>query len=122
MGCNTCFEDYVCKCIPYEDVITINTYLPAGTYSFIVTDKTGNKYSGVATRTAEGTIEIAVSLFPDGFFTEFSGNFDLQLFNDESCNRPLNIPLVKQYDCINFNIIGGTIEKNTIGCPNPFLA
>jgi hypothetical protein len=122
MSCKCCFEDYICKCVPYDEVIVINTFVPLGNYTFIVTDSAGRKFSGAATRTAEGSLELAIVDFPDGFFTEFSGEMDIQIFAEDACNSPVKLPIVKEYDCINLSIVGGTIEKNTVGCVNPFLA
>src|SRR6476620_4066207 len=116
MSCKTCFEDYICKCVPYDEVITIKTYLPAGEYTFVLTDSAGRKFSGVATRISGGSLEIAIADLPDGLLTEFSGEFKIEIFNDETCNKPLNLPIVSQYDCITISVSGGTIDKSSIGC------
>lgn len=116
MGCNTCFDDWICKCVPYNDFILLNTNVPVGDYTYILTDKTDKKYSGTATREADGTLTIPIADFPDGFFTEFSGSFLIQIFTDEGCT-PVPILLAKKYDCVELIVNGGTFEKNEIGCP-----
>lgn len=121
-NCNTCFEDYVCKCIPYNDVLTINTFVPAGTYTFLITDKFGNKYTGDATRNADGTLEIAIAHLPDGLINPFSGQFTIQIFDNETCNSPVPLPLVRNYDCITIEAVGGNSDKSNIGCENPFVS
>jgi hypothetical protein len=120
MSCKTCFEDYICKCVPYDEVIVIRTNVDEGIYTFIITDSSGRKFTGPATRTGSGSLEIAIADLPEGLLTEFSGDFSIQIFNEEACNTPVALPLVKEYDCISLSIVGGTIEKNTIGCANPF--
>lgn len=116
MSCKTCFDDYICKCVPYNDTIILNTNVPAGSYTYILTDKTGRKFSGTATRETDGTLTIAISDFPEGFFTEFSGSFFIEIFTDDGCT-PVPILLAKKYDCIELVVNGGTFEKNEIGCP-----
>lgn len=118
MSCKTCFEDWICKCVPYSDFIVLNTNVPAGDYTYFLTDKNEHKYSGVATREADGTLTIPIADFPDGFFTEYSGSFKIEIFTDEGCT-PVPILLAKKYDCIEFDVKGGTFEKNEIGCVLP---
>lgn len=118
MGCNIYFDDWICKCVPYSDVIILNTNVEAGSYTYILTDKNEHKYSGVATREADGTLTIPISDFPDGFFTPYSGSFKIEIFTDEGCTR-IPILLAKKYDAIEMIVNGGTVEKNEIGCPLP---
>lgn len=119
MSCNKCYEDFICRCIPYEDVLTINTALPedAAGYNYRLTDKTGAVYEGETVWHPQ-SLEIPVVGFPDGFFTEFSGGFKLELFKDGYCTR-VGIPLIKEYDCIEFSVVAGTSQKDSIGCQYP---
>jgi hypothetical protein len=115
MNCKTCFEDWICKCVPYSDVITINTNVEAGLYEYKITDKFGAVYQGIAERTVEGKLEIPIADFPDGFWGEFGGAKTLQIYEYGGCN-PISIPLALMVDCIDIDVRGGNAEKNTIGC------
>lgn len=115
MSCTNCFTDWVCKCVPYNDSIIINTNVEAGLYEYKVTDHFGAVYQGFAERTAEGKLEIAVSEFPEGFFSEHSGVKKIQIYTYGGCN-PINIPIAMEVDCIDIEVKGGVSEKNTIGC------
>lgn len=115
MACNNCFPDWICKCVPYNDFIVINTNVPAGLYTFKITDKFDNVYEGLAERQDNGTLEIAISDFPEGFWGEFSGVKTLHIYEYGGCN-PISIPLAMRYNCIEIETKGGNSEKNTIGC------
>lgn len=115
MACNTCFNDWICKCVPYNDVITINTNVEAGLYEYKVTDFRGNVYQGIADRTADGKLEIPIVDFPDGFWSEYSGVKKIQIYQYGSCN-PMNIPIAMQVDCIEVEVKGGVNDKSSIGC------
>lgn len=118
MSCKSCFTDYICHCIPYNDFIKINTALtPASTYNWIITDKFDNKYVGSVESEADGTLEIPIAGLPDGFLTEFGGTFKIEIQDDE-CST-LKIPLIKKYDCIEIEVKGGNSDKNEIGCQFP---
>lgn len=114
MSCNTCFEDWICKCV-YGSIF-INTRLtPGNVYYWRVTDNFSNKYSGSAVASESGTLEIDTTLLPDGMINQFAGGLMIQIFEELSC-APIRIPLTKMYDCISLDILGGTEDKSTIGC------
>lgn len=117
MTCNTCFTDWICKCVPYNDFIEVRSLLtPATEYYYKITDKFDAVYSGSVTSTADGYLEIPIANFPDGYFNEFAGTFNLQVFTDADFCNQVDIPLVGTYPCVTIEIKGGTTEKNTIGC------
>lgn len=115
MSCYTCFTDWICKCVPYNEVITINTNVEAGMYEYKITDKFGAVYQGIADRTDEGKLEIPISDFPDGFWGEFGGSKKMEIYQYGGCS-PISIPLAVQVSCIEVDVKGGINEKNTIGC------
>lgn len=115
MSCLTCFTDWICKCVPYSDVITINTNVPAGMYEYKITDHFGNVYEGTADRTEAGKLEIPVADFPDGFWSEYGGTKTIKIYEYGGCNS-ISIPLAQMHDCITVEVKGGNSEKNTIGC------
>lgn len=115
MSCNQCFTDYICHCVPYDDFIKINTALtPSAVYTWVITDKFDNQYSGQVTAETDGTLEIPIAGLPDGLLTQFGGKFTIQI-QDGDC-ATLKIPLAKKYDCIEIEIKGGNRGKNEIGC------
>lgn len=116
MSCNTLFSDYVCKCIPYDDFIQINTSLtPSAPYTWILTDKFGDEYSGDVAAELDGTLQIPIADLPDGLINQYGGRFLIQIQETGGCG-PINFPLAKMYDRVELEVRGGTHEKNTIGC------
>lgn len=119
MSCTNCFEDWVCKCVPYGSIITLNAYLtPFTEYTYVVTDKFGSKYTGTDTTDGFGHLEINTVSFPEGFFTEFSGRFKIQIMTSDNC-EPIKFYMAGQYDCVEIEIKGGTMNKDEIGCDIP---
>lgn len=115
MSCKCCFEDFICHCVPYDDVITINTALiPGQALSWVITDKFENEYQGDITVEDDGTVDIPIAALPDGLLNQFAGSFKIQLF--DGC-KAIPFPLAQNYDCIVIDVKGGSREKNTIGCP-----
>lgn len=111
-SCTCSFEDWIAPC---QSVITINTILtPGQVYSWRITDKFTKIYQGETMATAEGKIQIPCSELPEGFFTAYSGQFIIEIL-DGRC-KPINIPLVGEYDSILLSINGGNTTKNEIGC------
>jgi hypothetical protein len=112
MNCNCCFTDYLAKCN-----LSIQVYAqlaPLSDYTWIITDKFGNKYQGEFTTDSNGFWEIPVDQLPSGLLTQYSGEFTLQV-QDSGC-KPVKFKIAQEYDCINFTVKGGTYEKDTIGC------
>jgi hypothetical protein len=115
MGCNT-FSDWVCHCIPYDDTITLNTSVePDTAYTWVITDKFRNRYSGDVTSEADGKIVIPIAALPDGLLNQFGGVFVLELEGPGSCG-PIKFPMTQMVELVNIEVHGGTQEKNTIGC------
>lgn len=114
MECNCCFTDYLAKC---ETEIKVNVILNAETaYRWVITDKFGNKYESEVTTDAAGAFTIPVEDLPAGLLTEYSGDFTLQVFPGAGSCGPVRFKIAGEYDCISFNVKGGTFEKNNIGC------
>jgi len=113
MNCNPpCFQDYLAKCN-----LAIQVYAqlpPLADYTWIITDKFGNKYQGDFTTDADGFWQIQVADLPSGMLTQYSGDFTLQV-QDSGC-KPVKFKVAQEYDCINFHIKGGNYEKDTLGC------
>jgi hypothetical protein len=110
--CNCCFTDWIARC---EDDIQVFAQLePSSDYTWIITDKFNNKYSGAFTTDEDGYWSIPVEELPAGLLTEYSGSFTLQV-QDEGC-KPVKFKIAQEYDCIDFTVKGGTMSKNNIGC------
>src|SRR5688572_3329995 len=113
-SCNCCFTDFLAKC---EDEIVINTTLtPATDYRWVITDKFDNKYEGEVTSGESGELTIPIEDLPAGLLTQYSGDFTLHIYDADSCG-PIKFKLTGEYDCVNFNVKGGTFIKDNIGCP-----
>lgn len=112
MNCNCCFTDFIAKCN-----LSLQVYAqlaPLNDYTWVITDKFGNKYQGEFTTDSGGFWTIPVDQLPSGLLTQYSGEFTLQV-QDIGC-KPVKFKVAQEYDCINFTVKGGTYEKNTIGC------
>lgn len=118
-NCLTCFSDYLVKCSTNINVFARLT--PLTQYEWVITDKFDREYSGLFTTDADGFWQIPVTDLPDGLLTEFSGTFELQVFEFEvypsqSKCAPVKFKIAQEYDCIVFNLRAGTREKNNLGC------
>lgn len=113
MNCNiSCFQDYLAKCN-----LAIQVYAqlsPLTDYTWVITDKFGNKYQADFTTDADGFWQIQVSDLPPGMLTQYSGDFTLEVM-DSGC-KPIKFKVAQEYDCINFHIKGGNYEKASLGC------
>lgn len=120
MSCTKTYNDYLCRCLPYDEQLRVNTFLPflAAGYKYRLTDKFGARYEGEADRQVDGTLLIDLVDFPDGFFTEFSGGFKLELFAGDLCNQ-ISFPMIRQFDTIEFEVSAGTTQKAELGCAYP---
>lgn len=116
-SCECCFTDFLAKC---ETEIVINTNLtPGNTYRWVISDKFGHLYEGTAIAEDDGSLIIPIEDVPAGIFTQYSSDFNLQIYSENSCS-PIKFKLTGEYDCVTFNIHGGTFVKNTIGCETTF--
>lgn len=113
-----CFVDYLGKC---ETDIRLFITLPVyGSYRWVISDRFDNKYQGNLTEHADGGYVIPVSELPAGMLTQYGGRMRLQIFpTGESVCGPVPFYVTGQYDCIDFDIEGGTFEKNNLGCETP---
>jgi hypothetical protein len=111
-NCACCFTDYIAKC---NTELTVYAQLaPLTDYTWIISDKFQNKYSGSFTTDSDGFWSIPVDELPAGLLTQYSGLFTLEV-QDSGC-KPVKFKLAQEYDCIDFTVKGGTYEKDTIGC------
>lgn len=116
-SCECCFTDFLAKC---ETEIVINTNLtPGNTYRWVISDKFGHLYEGTADAEDDGSLIIPIEDVPAGIFTQYSSDFNLQIYSENSCS-PIKFKLTGEYDCVTFNIHGGTFVKNWIGCETTF--
>lgn len=112
MACECCFTDYIAKC---NTELTVYAQLsPLTQYTWIISDKFLNKYSGSFTTDADGFWSIPVDELPSGLLTQYSGQFTLEV-QDSGC-KPTKFKIAQEYDCIDFTVKGGTYEKDTLGC------
>src|SRR5688572_4443367 len=115
MTCDTCFPDFIAKC---NTAIQVYAQLPSlaayESYKWVITDKNDHKYEGSFIVDENGFWEIDVDTLPEGLLTQYSGSFDLEVY-DSSC-KPVKFKIAQEYDCIRFNIKGGTFTKDYIGC------
>lgn len=110
--CSTCFTDYLAKC---NLAITVYAQLaPLTSYTWVITDKFGNKYQGEFTTDSDGFWTIPVDELPAGLLTQYSGLFTLEVM-DSGC-KPATFKIAQEYSCIDFVVKGGTYEKDTLGC------
>lgn len=110
--CCTCFTDYIAKC---NTELTVYAQLsPLTDYTWIITDKFSNKYSGPFTTDSDGFWSIPVDELPAGLLTQYSGLFTLEV-QDSGC-KPVKFKIAQEYTCIDFTVKGGTYEKDALGC------
>jgi len=115
MECNTCFNDFIAKC---NTEINVFAQLPAlplyDSYKWVITDSLDRKFEGDFVVDENGFWQILVADLPEGLLTQYSGDFRLEVY-DSSC-KPVKFKIAQEYDCISFEIKGGTFTKDYIGC------
>lgn len=113
MDCQNSIYDYLVSC---EDAIKIYALLqPATTYNWVITDKFGKQYSGLALTDANGFPSIAVDDLPPGLLTPFSGEFSLRFQDADTC-KWVDFKAAKVYDEIRFEVKGGSRVKDELLC------
>lgn len=113
MGCSDAFHDFISNC---NTTLRVNALLlPATTYTWVITDKFQKEYSGTALTNGDGFMDIAIADLPEGFFTEFSGAFHLEIFETDTCKKA-SFKMARYYDAIDFDVKGGTRVKDSLGC------
>jgi hypothetical protein len=120
MTCQTCFTDCIGRC---PEGITVYAFLQANSaylqYKWVITDKFNNAYQGYFVTGETGEFIIPPDDLPEGLLTEWSGEFKLQVFDED--DTPVRFYMVQEYDCVNFTVKGGTLVKDTIGMLPPSL-
>jgi hypothetical protein len=117
MACNNCYEDFLCKCTPYNSAVVINTSIEDGDYIVRLTDSNGNMFDADAVKVEAG-LEFNVAAFPEGFFSGQGNQFNLEVFRTDITGKcaSVKIPMVSYVDCITISVKGGSIDKSEIGC------
>lgn len=121
--CGDCYQ-FITDACP-EDVLELPTGLADGTeIHWEITDKFGHKYRGSGNVNSDENIEIDVSGFPEGSFTQHSGIFTFEILSIDEAPPIVNcapVPLTiceEDYSCIAFSFTGITvIEEETEGDP-----
>ena len=112
MSCTTCFTDRIGKC---ETALQVYAQLlPLTDYTWVITDKFGHKYDGAVTTDVDGFFSIPVADLPAGLLTPYSGDFKLEVM-DSTC-KPIKFKMASEYDCVIFDVFGGSLTKENIGC------
>lgn len=113
LTCNGCFTDYLVKCV--ETITILGQLLPNTNYHWVIEDKFGNLYDEGFTTDEDGFWEIPIASLPAGLLTQYSGIFSLIVTKEGECgNQKMKIAQV--YDCIQFTIKPGNLEKDYLGC------
>jgi len=110
-NCESCFPAELPECI---DAFTLKGKLTASTdYKWTITDKFGNRLSGLATSNVGGDIILSDSSF-NKLLRSFSGSFKLEFFLIDS-TVPVTMTMcdTKDYNCINFTLY----KENGISSP-----
>jgi hypothetical protein len=96
----------------------------ASAYIWTVTNK-GAKYQGQATTDANGLFTISVADLPDGLLNPYAGPFILSVTANDAyqCSTSTwnDSAYCDPYDCIEFEVVNGSANKNTLGCPCELL-
>lgn len=116
--CQTCYKDWISCGV---ETLHITGTLQADTdYIWTITNK-GAKYQGEATTDVNGHFSIPVTDLPAAILNPYAGSFVLTVTaNDayqcasESWN---DSAYCDAYPCIEFEVMNGTADKNTLGCP-----
>lgn len=113
--CETCYQIKLPSCV---DSILLKAGLdPSNAFTWVITDKFGNKYSKEVTSDVNGYITIDVDDLPEGLLTPFSGTFELAILNSggETVSFIYNDIT---YTCIQFSLFDSTGVLQAI-IPNP---
>jgi hypothetical protein len=103
--CETCFQTEIPSC---SDSILLKAGLdPNNTFTWVITDKFGNKYSAEAVSDDDGFLEIDIEELPEGLLTPFAGTFELTILNagGETVSFIYNDTT---YTCIQFTVFDST--------------
>jgi hypothetical protein len=105
--CGSCYNLILEYCTDVLRLEVGSKYIGDG-LAWILTDKTGRQYRGLSLVNPEGYIEIETELFPEGYFTPWSGNFTIEFFevsrDEPDYCSPLAIVICDTaYTCITFS-------------------
>lgn len=115
MSCSEVFRDFLVKCSDRIRLNIILPILPYAAYSWLITDKFGNQFTGTLLQDDDGYF-IDLEDLPAGLLTEFSGDFVVKILrNDLEC-KPTPLLVAKYYDSIEFCVRPGSREKDYLGC------
>lgn len=112
--CDTCFQANLSAT---PDNVIVNGGLNASTdYLIRITDKFGNRYTQQVTTDADGNFTLPVNeTYPPGFFTAYSGIFEIQASLTTGTFGPKNFTFsTVTYDCIQVEFSNDNQEVNTI--------
>lgn len=101
-ACDSCYVYELPACPDSAGSFTIKGSLGnEQSREWYVEDKFGKVYHGTATTTAGGDIEIPLSGFPDGYFTQFSGQFVIYFKATEAATAVQDLTFnAVTYECI----------------------
>lgn len=113
------FHEFIGKCV---ETIKFNVGVtPATDFIAFIFTPMGKIYQADVTSDENGSVEVPVSILPDGVLNEYAGQFRFELMEDEC--TPVQLSLTRDadtaptlYPYAYFDILGGNISKNTIGC------
>ncbi len=118
MSCTQCYKDWI-SCGNTTLNVT-GTLEPDTAYIWTLENK-GAKYQGEVTTDANGNFTFPVSELPDGLLNPYAGSFVLSVVANDAyqCASATwnDGAYCDSYDCIEFEVVNGTAEKNTLGCP-----
>lgn len=117
MSCVCFYSDYISDCV--ESIVVNGGFAEGVEYEYRVTDKFGHMYSGLVVGDENGAVQIDVLDFPDGFFNQHAGYFELRFrtgaplvdFFVQGDDLEGN---VTEYEYIVFHAKGGNQNKNTL--------
>ncbi len=118
MACLPCYKDWISCGNATIDVVG---KLAASTaYIWTITNK-GAKYQGEVTTNSDGGFTIDVADLPDGLLNPYAGVFTLTVTANDAYQCAASTwnesAYCDSYDCIEFEVVNGSANKNTLGCP-----
>lgn len=97
MSCNSCYEISLPAC---RDIIAVKLGLAADSqFTWVITDKFGNKYSEEVTTDGSGNFEVDTTELPDELFNAYAGKFILTIINSGDQTQAFEINDT-EYSCI----------------------
>lgn len=121
--CSTCYEIVLPEC---GETLTIKAGLTPNTdYSYTIVDKFDNAYQKFFTTDSNGAFIVDYNDFPDGYFTRFSGTFNLMVMRSNAyCEQSSLTFCGNQYDCLSFSFTARQlwgIDSSSFTVQNDFV-